>query len=176
MKRQVELAKERGALSWLSVLPLSDQGFLLHKGEFRCPMPICYSWTLPNTPNLCNCGKAFFKDHAMVWHMGGFTTIHHNEIRDITASLLTEVCYNVAIEPCLQPLSGEYLNIASANTTDGVRLSVRARVSGMFVRMHTLMYGFFTQMLQATEPEACLQYTRGMKMRRREPTINVYGT
>ena len=30
MKRQVDLAKERGASSWLSVLPLSDQGFHLH--------------------------------------------------------------------------------------------------------------------------------------------------
>ncbi len=31
--------------------------------------------------------------------MGGFPTIRHNEIRDITASLLTEVCHNVATEP-----------------------------------------------------------------------------
>ncbi len=35
----------------------------------------------------------------MICHMGGFPTIRHNEIRDITASLLTEVCHNVATEP-----------------------------------------------------------------------------
>ena len=29
---------------------------------------------------------------------GGFPMIHHNEIRDLTASLLTEVCPNVAIK------------------------------------------------------------------------------
>ena len=42
--------------------------------------------------------------HApMICHTG---SIRHNEVRDITASLLTEVCHNVAIEPLvlLQPL------------------------------------------------------------------------
>ncbi len=45
----------------------------------------------------------------------------------MTASLLTEVCPNVATEPHLQPLSGETLRLASANTSDGARLDVRAR-------------------------------------------------
>ncbi len=40
-------------------------------------------------------------------HMGGFPTLRYNELRDMTASLLTEVCSNVATEPHLQPLSGE---------------------------------------------------------------------
>ncbi len=35
LKHQIDLAKERGSSSWLSVLPLSEQGFHLHKGEFR---------------------------------------------------------------------------------------------------------------------------------------------
>ena len=57
-------------------------------------------WSLSNIPQMCNCGKPFSDDHAMVCHMGGFPTIRHNEIRDITALLLTEV-HNVATEPCL---------------------------------------------------------------------------
>ena len=59
--------------------------------------------------------------------MGGFPTIRHNEIRDLTASLLTEVCPNVAIEPHLQPLSGESFRLASTYTDDGARLDVHAR-------------------------------------------------
>ena len=43
------------------------------------------------------------------------------------ASLLTEVCPNVAIEPHLQPLSGKSFRLASTNTDDGARLDVRAR-------------------------------------------------
>ena len=60
----------------------------------------------------------------MVYHMGGFPTIRHNEIRDLTASQLTEVCPNVAIEP---HLSRETFRLASANTDDGARVDVRAR-------------------------------------------------
>ncbi len=33
LRRYVDLAKERGASSWLSVIPLSEQGFHLNKGE-----------------------------------------------------------------------------------------------------------------------------------------------
>ena len=139
LKRCIDLAKERGASSWLSVLPLSEQGFHLHKGEFRDALCLHYGWTLSNTPRLCNCGKAFTIDHAMVCHMGGFPTIRHNEIRDLTASLLTEVCSNVAIEPHLQPLSGETFRLASTNTDDGARLMYAQEAIGMLARMLSLM-------------------------------------
>ena len=46
LKRHVDLAKERGASSWLSVLPLTDQGFHLHKGEFRDALCLRY-WLEP---------------------------------------------------------------------------------------------------------------------------------
>jgi len=42
LKCQEDLAKKRGASSWLSVLPLSDKGFHLHKGEFRDALYIHY--------------------------------------------------------------------------------------------------------------------------------------
>ena len=50
--------------------------------------------------------------------------VRHNEIRDITANLMTEVCHDVQIEPCLQPLTGESLVGASSNTSDGARLDI----------------------------------------------------
>ena len=50
---------------------------------------------------------SFSTDHAMTCNLGGFPTICHNEIRDLIPSLLSEVCYNVAIQPHLQPLNGE---------------------------------------------------------------------
>ena len=63
----------------------------------------------------------------MICHMGGYPTIHHNEIRNMTASLLTEVCSNVATEPHLQPLSIETLRLASANVNDVARLDIHTR-------------------------------------------------
>ncbi len=63
----------------------------------------------------------------MICLMGGFPTIRRNEIHDITASLLTEACHNVATEPPLQPLNGETFTLHSENVEDGARLDVRAR-------------------------------------------------
>ena len=59
---------------------------------------------------------------------GGFPSIRHNEIRDLTASLLSEVCNDVCTEPHLQPISGEHLSATSANTQEGARLDIDVRV------------------------------------------------
>ena len=120
-------ASEKGSSSWLSVLPLEEHGFYLHKGEFRDVLCLRYGWRPTNMPQLCNCGTQFTVDHAMICHMGGFPTIRHNEIRDITASLLTEVCHNVATEPAFQPLTGERMNARTANSDGGARLDIHAR-------------------------------------------------
>ncbi|MCG8626248.1 MAG: hypothetical protein MJE68_30150, partial [Proteobacteria bacterium] len=127
LKQCVTLSKAKGSSSWLSVLPLEEHGFYLYKGEFRDALCLRYGWKPINIPQTCNCGTQFTVDHAMICHMGGFPTIRHNEIRDITATLLTEVCNNVATEPPLQPLSGERMTARSANTEDGARVDIRAR-------------------------------------------------
>ena len=173
LKRCVDLAKEKGSSSWLSVLPLEDHGFYLHKGEFRDALCLRYGWQLGSTPLTCSCGAQFSVDHAMVCHMGGFPTIRHNEIRDITGSLLTEVCHNVAIEPPLQPLSGETLEARSANTDDGARLDIRARVFGMLHRMHSSTYGFSTQTHPAIVVQRPLPPTGDMNKQRSVSTGSV---
>ena len=48
--------------------------------------------------------------------LGGFPSIRHNEIRDITAKVLTEVCHGAGTEPCLLPVTGER---RTANREDG---------------------------------------------------------
>ena len=57
---------------------------------------------------------------------GGFPSIRHNEIRDLTANLLSEVCNDVCTEPHLQPITGEHLSGASANTQEEARLDIAA--------------------------------------------------
>lgn len=56
----------------------------------------------------------------------GFPTLHHNELRDFTTAALSEDYYDVAIEPVLQPLSGESFWYATANVEDEARLDVSA--------------------------------------------------
>ena len=157
LKRCVDLAQEKGSSSWLSVLPLEEHGFYLHKGEFRDALCLRYGWNLGSTPQTCNCGAQFSVDHAMICHMGGFPTIRHNELRDITATLLTEVCHNVTTEPTLQPLSGETFDARSTNTMP--EWTSVQEDSGMRHRMHSLMYVFFTQTHPVTVPQRPLQPT-----------------
>ena len=63
----------------------------------------------------------------MVCPRGGFTIIRHNEVRDLLASQLTEVCRNVAVGPTLAPVSGEQFSSRSVNTADGAHADIRAR-------------------------------------------------
>ena len=109
------------------MLPLKEYGFHLHKGEFRDAISLRYGWSLSHTPQQCSYGTTFSVDHAMTCYMGGIPTIRHNETRDLIASLVTEVCHNVTIEPLLQPLSGELFSHQSANTQPNARQDIRAR-------------------------------------------------
>ena len=45
--------------------------------------------------------------------------VRHNELRNITAQLMEEVCLDVGIEPSLQPISNEVLHYKTANTDEG---------------------------------------------------------
>ena len=118
----VELASERGASSWLSALLISDFGFKLHKGAFCDALALRYGWALSRTPSNCECGAKFTVDHAFTCSRGGFPILRHNEIRDLTANLLTEVYHEVITEQDLQPLSTETFSLSSTNTQDGARL------------------------------------------------------
>ena len=65
-------------------------------------------------------------EHALSCPSGGFPSIGHNKLQDITAALLSKICHNVSTELHLQPLSGESLQLQSANVEDGARLDVNA--------------------------------------------------
>ena len=71
-------------------------------------------------------------EHAFTCKKGGFVTIRHNELRDFTAELLSEMCNDVAVEPLLTPCTGEIFQYKTANKEDGARLDVSAR--GVWVR------------------------------------------
>ena len=127
MERMVNLAAEKGASSWLAALPIDEHGFHLHKSAFRDAICLRYGWTPEHLPEKCICGSHFSVEHALTCSHGGFRFLRHNEIRDLTAKLLMEVCPNVKTEPELQPLTGENLTYTSANRQDSARLDVRAQ-------------------------------------------------
>ena len=110
-------------------LPIADHGFAMPKGEFIIRDALCirFGWQVPNLPQTCVCGKSFTVQHAFNCSCGGFPSIRHNELCNLTAELLSEVCTDVGIEPALQPLDSKPLWYATANLEDGARLDVVAR-------------------------------------------------
>ena len=125
-QRLLECTREKGASSWVTTLSIDEQGFLLHKGAFRDALCLRYGWKLQNLPLHCACGDSLSVDHAMSCHKGGFPTLRHNEIRDLTANLLKEVCPNTCIEPGLQSLKGEAFRLRTTNTEEDARVDIRA--------------------------------------------------
>ena len=66
-------------------------------------------------------------DHALSCKKGGFISLRHNQIRDLTANLLKIICHDVLIEPTLQQVTGESLHERTANITDDARVDIAAR-------------------------------------------------
>ena len=126
LQRCLDVASEKGASTWLTALPLEEHGFVLHKGSFRDALCLRYGWRPPHLPSHCVCGREFSVDHSLNCKCGGYPSIRHNEIRDITAHLITEVCHNVLIEPPLQQLSGEIMSLQSANVQVKAWLDIAA--------------------------------------------------
>ena len=96
-------------------------------------------------PSHCICGSIYTVGHAMNCPSGGFPSIRHNELRDLTSAFLSEVCHNVHTEPTLQPLQGEHLKYKSANGEVGARLDVAAQNFGeKTTKLPTLMSQSYT--------------------------------
>ena len=94
---------------------------------FRDALHLRYGWDIRNVPQSCVCGSSFSVDHALSCKRGGFPILRHNEIRDLTAKMLSEVCHSVATELPLQPLSGESFSYRSAIVGAEARLDIKAR-------------------------------------------------
>ena len=120
------------SLLWLAALPIQEQNFCLNKQEFHDALSLRFGWQLYDVPSRCVCGTSFSVDHAMVCRYGGLNFIRHNELRDLTAGLLQEVCHDVQVEPSLLPVDGETITPASAIRSDEARADVR--VTGFWGR------------------------------------------
>ena len=84
----------------------------------------------------------------MSYKKGGFINIHHNDVRDLTAKLLSEVCYDVQVEPTLLPLTGERMKYRSAIETNEARLDIKIR--GFWIQRQQAFLD-----LKVFDPNAC---------------------
>ena len=125
--RAVDLATQKSASSWPTVLPIRDMNFDLNKSEFRDAVKLRYDWEVPDMPSVCVCGGHFNVDHAMICRRSGFVVQHHNELRDLEAEMLRMVSNGVEIEHVLQEVTGEELN-RGANTAPDAGFWERQRL------------------------------------------------
>jgi hypothetical protein len=125
LQQSVKLGQEKGVSLWLTALPIKQHGYALHKSDFKDA--IRYNLPLQRTPSHCKCGHILSVELALSCATGGYPSIRHNEVRDLTASMLKDVCHDVHIEPHLQPHSEEVMSHRSAITEIGARLDVSAR-------------------------------------------------
>ena len=122
-KKLFHAAREKGASSWLSALPIQRLGYTINKQEFRDAVCLRYGWRIQDMPKFCACGQANSLDHALICKKGGYVSMRHNILRDTEAKLLQEFCQDVKTEPELLPTTDE---IARGNTTDKARLDISA--------------------------------------------------
>lgn len=57
---------------------------------------------------------------------GDSVTQRHNDLRNLTTKLLSDVCKDIETEPVLNDLSGEAFEVKTANRRDGARVDVKA--------------------------------------------------
>ena len=112
---------------------------LVYTRVFAGATALQYNWTPSRSPTNCACRTSFSVKHALSNQKKGFPSLCQNEICDLTASLLTEVCNDVSVKPDLQIITGEVFSGWSAHTSDGARLDMTAngfwggRLERMFV-------------------------------------------
>ena len=106
--------------SWLSIAASAPQPCCSERSETEAAIYPCIERRREHD-------KSFTVEHALSCQYGGFPTIRHNEVRDITAHLLSDVCHNVGVEPTLQPITDERLHHSTANTEDGARVDIKAQ-------------------------------------------------
>ena len=86
--------REKGASLWLTTLPIKDEGFQLDSNILGPYSNKIWLSTNPSSKK-CACWAHFDLQHSLSCKKGGFVSLPHNMIRDVTAKLLDEVCHDV---------------------------------------------------------------------------------
>ena len=149
-KKFFSLACGKGASSFLSCLPLESTGYIFNKVEFRDTLCVRYNWPLPNIPRFCACGEKTGVDHSCVCKLGGLIHMRHDNVRDVEAEFLDEVCRGVETEPGLLPVEPENFE-KGAITGDMARLDIVA--TGLFGNMEKTYFD-----VRVTHPNAPSYY------------------
>ena len=80
-----------------------------------------------NVPTPCPCVSKFYIQNSMNCKKGGFIYKRHNDLLDLTANMMSEVCKDTESEPKLTSLSREGLQGRASNNSNEEKVDIRAR-------------------------------------------------
>ena len=99
--------KTRKRRTKLVIGPSNYRKWYVIKQQFWASIRLPHSWPIANLLSLCACDSTFTIQHTMSCKKAGFINICHNDLRNLTATLLSEVCHDVQFERTLLLLTGE---------------------------------------------------------------------
>lgn len=103
-----------------------DNGLHLKQQEFIDASVQRHVWSLYSLPSLRAYGTLFDPNHIMVCKKG-FIWVRHDEVRDLTVQMPSEVCNDATVELLLILLQGKHLRLRTANRANGGRVDVSER-------------------------------------------------
>ena len=80
-----------------------------------------------NLPTSLPCRNKFDIQHSLSYKKGVFIYKYDNDLRDLTANMMSEVCKETEIEPKLTPLSGAELQGRTSNNSNEAKVDIRTR-------------------------------------------------
>ena len=104
-----------------------EKGFDVIKQQFWDSIRLQYSWPRSNLSIACVCRSTFTIQHSISCKKGVFINIHYNDVKHLTANLLSEVYRDVQVESTLLPLTEERMENRTAFETNEARLNITAR-------------------------------------------------
>jgi hypothetical protein len=142
VKRAMDLAREKGASTVFTVLPLRRYGFAIEaKRDFFDWVRMRYRKPIVGLQPTCACGDPYSLDHSQICKLGGFIHMRHDMPKNLFAAICKAAGFcDVEIEPPLEPLTGEKLIFKSANVREDARSDVRVR--GFWGSMRNAFFEF----------------------------------
>jgi hypothetical protein len=128
MQKAMDVAQEKGGSCLITTLPLDKYDLAFKsKRDFRDLLRMRYRKEIPKLPGTCVCGKPYSLDHSQICKRGGFIHMRHDKEKLLFAENCKKVYKDVEIEPQLDAIDGEVLDLKTANRSDEARSDVRVR-------------------------------------------------
>ena len=132
-----------------------------------------FRWQIWNLPTTCGCGMPMSVDHALISHKGGYPSIRHNEICDLSAALLSEVCSNTSTEPGHCHSVARTWTMRQQIVIKKPGLTSRLLDFGEQDRMHLSTSGIFTQTHHPITTNLSAVSTANTRKKKRGAMVNV---